>query len=73
MKLKKQRAFVSPERGENWNTLTARIRPNEAFADAIGQLKGWNLHLFTRIPSGDFLGCDVIFVGPPLVDGAESV
>jgi hypothetical protein len=68
MELKDQRAFVSPEPGEDWVALAARILPDETPDDAIAKLKGWNLHLFARMPPGDFLGCDVIFVEPPRPD-----
>ena len=36
----------------------------------VQRLKSWNLHLFARIPPGQILGSDVIFVEPPVAGGA---
>jgi hypothetical protein len=63
MALSSQRAFVTPEPGEGWDALAARVLPGEA--DAVQRLRSWNLHLFARMPPGQFTGCDVIFVEPP--------
>jgi hypothetical protein len=60
-----QRAFVHPEPGDDWSRLAARVLANEPVEDAIARLKSWNLHLFARVPPGEFLGSDVIFVEPP--------
>lgn len=65
-----RRAFVSPEPGDSWQSIATRMLPDEDLDEAVSKLKGWNLHLFTRIPSGEFLGCDVVFVAPPLEDGS---
>ena len=70
MTLSRQRKFVTPEPGEDWNALAARALPGEPAADAIAKLKSWNLQLFARIPPGNFLGSDVLFVEPPLASGA---
>ena len=66
MPLSPQRSFVTPEPGEDWKALAARVLPGEPAADAIAKLKSWNLQLFARIPPGNFLGSDVLFVEPPL-------
>ena len=66
MTLSRQRRFVTAEPGEDWNALAARVLPGEPPADAIAKLKSWNLQLFARIPPGNFLGSDVLFVEPPL-------
>ncbi len=65
MGLTEQRRFVSPIPGEDWAALAARVRPGEPAGEAIQKLKSWNLHLLARIPPGQFLGSDVIFVEPP--------
>jgi hypothetical protein len=65
MALSEQRAFVTPEPGEDWIALAARVLPGEPGDAAIEKLKSWNLHLFARMPPGSFLGSDVIFVEPP--------
>ena len=65
MALSEQRAFVTPEPGEDWNALASRVLPAEPVEGAIEKLKSWNLHLFARMPPGSFLGSDVIFVEPP--------
>jgi hypothetical protein len=67
--LSRQRAFVTPEPGEDWNALAARALPGQPSEVAVAQLKGWNLHLFVRNPPGVFLGSDVIFVEPPREGG----
>jgi len=65
MELSNQRAFVTPEPGEDWNAIAARVLPTEDAEAAIQKLKSWNLHLFARNPPGSFVGCDVIFVEAP--------
>ena len=59
------RRFTSPLPGEDWDTIAARALPDEAPDAAVQKLKSWNLHVFTRIPSGKILGSDVIFLEPP--------
>lgn len=66
MGLSTQRRFVTPEPGEKWPEIAARILPDQPAAEAIQTLKSWNLHLFVRMPPGEFLGSDVLFVEPPL-------
>jgi len=65
MSLTEQRRFVSPVPGEDWTAIAARVLPGEPAGAAIQKLRSWNLHLFARIPPGQFLGSDVIFVEPP--------
>jgi hypothetical protein len=69
MTLSAQRAFVTPEPGEDWSALARRVLPQDAPDAAIAKLKSWNLHLFVRVPPGQFLGSDVIFVEPPRTEG----
>ena len=64
MSLTEQRSFVSPIPGEDWTAIAARVLPGEPAGAAIQKLRSWNLHLFARIPPGQFLGSDVIFVEP---------
>jgi hypothetical protein len=63
--LSEQRGFVTPEPDEDWAALAARVLADEPADSAIAKLKSWNLHLFARMPPGEFLGSDVIFVEPP--------
>lgn len=63
--LSEQRKFITPLPGEDWNALATRALPGESVESAIQSLKSWNLHFLARVPSGDFLGCDVVFVEPP--------
>jgi hypothetical protein len=65
----RQRAFVSPEPAEDWGGLARRVLPGEATEVAVSKLKSWNLHLFVRIPPGQLLGSDVVFVEPPREGG----
>jgi hypothetical protein len=70
MELSPQRRFVTPEPGEDWNALAQRALPGEPVEAAIASIRSWNLHLLARIPPGQFLGSDVLFVEPPRADGA---
>jgi len=63
--LSEQRRFIHPEPGDDWTSLVARVLPDEEAEAAIARVKSWNLHLFARVPPGEFLGSDVIFVEPP--------
>lgn len=72
MALSRQRNFVTPLPGEDWNALATRALPGKPVATAIENLKSWNLQLFARIPPGHFLGSDVIFVEPPLARGVSG-
>lgn len=65
MGLSEQRRFTSPLPGEDWAALASRVLPGEPAGEAIQRLRSWNLHLLARIPPGQFLGSDVIFVEPP--------
>jgi hypothetical protein len=69
MPLSPQRAFVTPEPGEDWGGLARRVLPQEPADAAVAKLKSWNLHLFVRVPPGELLGSDVIFVEPPRTAG----
>ena len=69
MSLTPRRRFVTPEPGEDWTALARRALPGEPADAAIAKLKSWNLQLFARIPPGNFLGSDVIFVEPPRAAG----
>jgi len=59
------RRFVTPEPGESFPELAARVLPNEDAAAAAEKLKSWNLHIFLRRPSGPLLGSDIVFVEAP--------
>lgn len=63
--LSRERTFVYPEPGDDWNSLAARVLADEPVDAAISKLKSWNLQLFARVPPGEFLGSDVIFIEPP--------
>jgi hypothetical protein len=63
--VKASRRFVTPIPGEDWTAVARRTLPDLAPDQAIERLKSWNLHLFARIPPGQILGSDVIFVEPP--------
>jgi hypothetical protein len=69
MELSRQRRFLTPLPGEDWEALARRALPDEPADAAIEKLKSWNLQLFARIPPGQFLGSDVIFVEPPRAAG----
>ena len=65
--LTRQRRFTTPRPDETIEALAARALPEVALAQAVDQLKGWNLHIFVmRRPPGLLLGSDVVFVEPPL-------
>lgn len=69
MELSRQRRFLTPRPGEDWEAFARRALPGEATDAAIEKLKSWNLQLFARIPPGQFLGSDVIFIEPPRASG----
>jgi hypothetical protein len=69
MELSSQRRFLTPLPGESWDALAQRALPDEPTSAAIEKLKSWNLQLFARIPPGEFLGSDVIFIEPPRSSG----
>lgn len=71
--LTRTRAFVSPQAGEDWSALAARVLPDAATAEAVQKLKSWNLHLFARLPPGEFTGSDVLFVEPPQEPGGPAL
>jgi len=68
--LSEQRRFIYPEPGDDWKRIASRVLPGEETEAAIARLKSWNLHLFARVPPGEFLGSDVLFVEPPRQAGA---
>lgn len=72
MALSPQRRFVTPEPGENWDGLARRVLPGEPLDAAVAKLKSWNLHLLARVPPGQVLGSDVIFVEPPREAGSRG-
>ena len=65
MGLSRQRRFLTPLPGEDWDALARRALPDEPTDAAVEKLKSWNLQLFARIPPGQLLGSDVIFIEPP--------
>ena len=73
MELPPKRAFTSPEPGEDWKALAARVLPGESPESAIEKLRSWNLHLFARNPPGEFTGSDVVFIEPPREGGDFSM
>lgn len=59
-----KRRFVQPMLNEDWDSIAARALPDVDRAQAIEDLKSWNMHLVMRriaivTPS------DIIFVEPP--------
>ncbi len=73
MELSRQRSFLSPEPGDDWDAIARRILPGDSPGDAVAKLKSWNLHLFARNPPGAFTGSDVVFVEAPLEDGGSML
>jgi len=67
--LTRQRRFTTPRPDETIEALAARALPDVPLAQAVDQLKGWNLHIFVmRRPPGLLLGSDIVFVEPPLAN-----
>jgi len=71
MELSRQREFLSPEPGDDWDAIARRVLPDLAPGEALAKLESWNLHLFARNPPGAFTGCDVVFVEAPLQEGGD--
>ena len=71
--LSDQRSFVTPEPGEDWKEVAARVLPDTPTDAAVRTLKSWNLHLMARMPPGEFTGSDVLFVEPPRVEDASML
>lgn len=60
------RRFVSPDPGEGFAAVAARILPDAP--DAEEQVLSWNLHLATRVGPGRSAGLlpsDIVFTEPP--------
>ena len=71
--LARQRRFVTPRPDETLEALAARALPDAPLADAMDQIRAWNLHIFVmRRPAGLMLGSDVVFVEPPQKAGEEQ-
>ena len=68
MTLSHQRRFTMARPDEGWPEIARRVLPETAEAEALDQLRSWNLHLFMRQPKGRILGADVIFTEPPRGD-----
>lgn len=73
MELSRQRGFLAPESGDDWEAIARRILPAEPLGDAVEKLKSWNLHLFARNPPGSFTGSDVVFIEAPLKDSGNML
>ena len=72
MTLSAQRRFTAPLPDEDLAAIARRCLPDLSEADALEQLQSWNLHLFTRQPSGRILGADVVFLEPPLAEAGAG-
>lgn len=73
MELTRQRAFLSPDPGDDWKKVAARVLPDEEAEAAIEKLRSWNMHLYARNPPGEFTGSDVIFIEPPTDPGGFAI
>ena len=66
MTLTTQRRTATLQPGETLETFAARVLPELTVAQAIDQLKAWNLHIFLgRRPVGQIIGSDIVFIEPP--------
>lgn len=71
--LPSRRAYVRPEAGDDWQTLAARVLPDEPTEQAVESLQSWNFHVLMRAggsakSSGtgkQILPSDIIFTAPP--------
>lgn len=73
MTLSTQRRFVTPAPDETVEALAARALPDVPHAQAVDQIKSWNLHIFAmRRPRGLMLGSDVVFIEPPRAQAAAA-
>lgn len=68
--LSRQRRWVSPQPGDTLASVAARELSSVPAAEAVKQLGSWNLHLIVRplpgLAPGMLLGCDVVYLEPPL-------
>jgi hypothetical protein len=62
-----KRKFIQPSQQDDWDSIAARELSGLPHAEAVEQLKSWNLHLvFRRI--GTVTPSDVIFIEPPVLE-----
>lgn len=67
MNLSRQRRFDSLLPGESFEAFAARHFPDKPLAEALDDIRSWNLHIFMgRRPIGQVLGSDVVFIEGPL-------
>ena len=62
--LKPLRKYIQPKIGDNWETIAARVFPNDPQDKVIENLKSWNLFLAFR-PTPMITPSDIMFVEPP--------
>jgi len=65
------RRFIQPKPGDDWGSIAARELPQVPTADAVDELKSWNLHVIFR-PASMITPSDVIFVEPPRKPAAAA-
>ncbi|MBO6557120.1 MAG: hypothetical protein JJ934_07570 [Pseudomonadales bacterium] len=71
--LTERRKTIIPQANDTWETIAARVLPEQDTTEACGRLQSWNLHVFMRpaAPEGSpragnpILPSDIIFVEPP--------
>ena len=59
-----RRRFTQPHSGDDWPAIAARELPGVPEAEAVDQLKSWNLHLVFR-PVPVITPSDLVFVEAP--------
>ena len=58
------RRFIQPKAGDDWESIAVRELPDVPVADAVSELKSWNLYVVFR-PASVITPSDVIFIEPP--------
>lgn len=55
------RQWIIPAPDDSWESIAARVLPQQPTADAVAALHSWNPHILFR-PSPGLLCSDVVFV-----------
>lgn len=59
------RRWTSPQPGEDWAAIAARVFPGQPVEQSVAALQSWNMHLVFRPPPAVLLGSDIVLIEGP--------